>query len=57
MKTGKVKIKKSVNKQWFAAVVAANGNELVRTSETYHNRADAVEALKSSAIITIKNQF
>jgi uncharacterized protein YegP (UPF0339 family) len=57
MKAGKATIKKAANKQYFGQVIAANGNELIRTSETYHNAKDAETALKSAAVITIKNLF
>lgn len=53
MKNGRIKTQKSSDGH-RASVVAANGNILVTTSEAYRHKADALQALKSSAIIVLK---
>jgi uncharacterized protein YegP (UPF0339 family) len=39
--------------QFYGRVVAANGRELIRTSEGYENEADARQALLESAHLVI----
>ena len=39
-------VKKSSNKQWYFVLKAAN-NKVILTSETYKNKADAYNGIKS----------
>jgi uncharacterized protein YegP (UPF0339 family) len=57
MKKGKVKFYRDKDGLWRAKTIAANNRILVETSESYHNKQDAADALEQSAILIIKSLF
>ena len=54
---GRIEICRGTNGQFYARVIARNGNELIRTSELYKRRNPAVQALRTALNILYHIKF